>query len=523
MSLSYCGTPLPILSAAQTDGLNIDLDPRFIWEWAERTWPASGLAFAGFRGALPRQHARVGSLYWPGGASRFAVGHYVASEPQLAQIRTWLDGPGEGVGDLAIDDGANTITASAMAMLPARPIYRVVSATFNAPSPSGLYLLTLVDQRFFWWFSYAQGIEGDSWPTLYSDVASALGVEIAVDEIPAAYADPPAGLLSPSTSIPLLLDSIACLCGQKIVCQLDGTVQAINASTGASRFLSNIALAARLTGDVFDMAGGSGADLTRGLPASATVVFGQGAGETALTIPLADVTLPPAAGATGYPGTKVLRSVFLGDAPDRQSLANQWAQDWYTWEAYGVDAVYSGAVAWDMDGVAELLEFIADDARVALRAQRGPWIDHVPEMCPMQSGPAGPPDINACHQIGTDVESWYAAGMVTDANQHILVTFSDIGDTQDVYFQEDASFQWPYGNVLEAVPFWVGYGGIIDGAGFLVATAGAVNAKARMAIYSAGNPFAGDMSPACLLWDSGDVDVSRTLLHAPKGAGGIGK
>jgi len=380
--ITFCEVNLCDLPEETLAELQIDLDPSWLLEFASRSWPGSGLAFAGFRGALPAQPVKLGSLCWPQGASRFAVGHYAATESQLADVRAYLDGPGVGVGGLIIDDGQNSITAASMAMLPARPLYRAITASEQTPSPSGLYLLTLVDQRYFFWFAYAQGLSGDSWATLYSDVASALDVEIAVDEISAAYGDPPAGLTAPSTSLPLLLDSIAWLCGQRIVVQFDGSVQAINASTGVSRFLANLAGADappnRIAGDVFDMAGGSRVDLSRALPKSVTVVFGQGTpSESATVVNLADVTLPALSGVRGFDATKVLASC---QATEDDALAAQWASDWYAWQAYGIDCLFSGALAWNMDGVAELIEVQHGPGPIGVRVQRGPWLDHPPEI-----------------------------------------------------------------------------------------------------------------------------------------------
>ena len=388
---------MTVLSREQVAELQIDLDYRFIWEFASRTYPGSALAFSGFRGALPRQQPRIGSLHWPADASRFAVGHYAASEQQLALIRTYLSVPGNnGVGDLVINDGQNIVTAKNMAMLPARPLYRAITPTQSSASPSGLYLLTLVDQRFALWFNYSLGLTGSTWADLYTAIADALGITIGGDAVNSNYGTPPSDLTAPSTSLPLLLDSIAWLCGQRIVCQLDGTVEALNASTGATRFTANLARAARLAGDVFDLGAGSLTDLTRAMPQSVTVVFGQGtSGEASVTTSLssAALTVPVLAGVTGFPGTKNLISA---QSTTDSALAAQWAADWYTWQAYGVDAMYSGAVAWQMDGVAELVEYITDDARVVVRVQRGPWLDHPPEVPQASVTPPTPPPPPSC-------------------------------------------------------------------------------------------------------------------------------
>lgn len=363
--LSYAGVDLPILSQAQIAEFSDLLDPMWMYEFALQTWPGSSLAFSGFRGALPVQPVKVGSLYWPAGASRFAVGHYAATQPQLDAIRLAI-GP-SGTGTLTIGDGVDSISVAGMRMLPARPLFRAVTPTTGGSSPSGLYLLTLVDQRFAFWFAYASGITGESWADLYSLIGAALGVSISVDAVPTAYETPPENLPATSSALPLLLDSVAWLCGQQVVCQFDGSVQAINANTGATRFQANIALASRLAGDVFDMTSGSGADLYRAIPSSVTVVFDQGtSSESSISIP----------GPGGFPGTKVLASC----QDESMDLAVQWAGDWYAWQGMGLDALYSGAVTWDMDGVASLIEVVTDERMVSVRVQRGPWLDNSPEI-----------------------------------------------------------------------------------------------------------------------------------------------
>ncbi len=404
---SYCGVGLTILAPEQTAEIAALLDPAWIEEFCSRNWPGLDMTTLGFRGSLPTQPVKIGSLYWPAGASRFATGHFIASEAQLAAIRQSLAGS-SGVGQFVVNDGNNAVTAS-LGMLPARPLYRVntsgamasVSYPFAppsgaSPSPCGLYLLTLIDDRFSWWFK-SGALEmtpgTTTWEELYALVGALLGVSITVDAIPAAYEFPAGDFATQFQALPTLLDAIAFSVGQRIVRRLDGSVHALNAASGQASLASNLSLAVRLAGDAFDLAGGSGADVNRALPAGVRVTFPV-VDSTSLepvlpdyasTQSLASLGIAELSGATGFAGQKVLHctataisaSGTVSNTAELDALAAQAARDWYRWSASGVDALYSGAVAWEMDGFADLIEFIHTSQMVATRVQRGPWLDHI--------------------------------------------------------------------------------------------------------------------------------------------------
>lgn len=195
---------------------------------------------------------RLGSLYWPSGASRWAVGTFLATEGQLADIRELAYTINRTTQtqeyvplEFVMDDGntytfADNTTADAkiatdLWMLPPWPLAQNQAATNSEwllpqtinLDEEPLYLLTLVDDRYFWWHRAAalEVNEGETtWAELIDTIADALGVEIEPDTIATAYVYPPAALATQYEQLPLVLDAVAYSIGHRVLRQLDGTV-----------------------------------------------------------------------------------------------------------------------------------------------------------------------------------------------------------------------------------------------------------------------------------------------------------
>jgi hypothetical protein len=222
-----------------------------------------------------RRPVRLGSLCWPVGASRWAVGHYLATEGQLAEIRALayaIDLPNQTQSytalDLVLDDGnadadgnpTGKITAS-LWMLPPYPLAQnhatatqwLLPQTVNE-NEEPLYLLTLVDDRYFWWDRAADltVTEGETtWAQLFTALGTALGVTIVVDTIPAAYLFPPAELGTAYEYLPLVLDAAAASVGHRVVRLLDGTVATQGPATAAAKVNLQLGLEyARMAGGI---------------------------------------------------------------------------------------------------------------------------------------------------------------------------------------------------------------------------------------------------------------------------------
>ena len=416
MSVSFCAVPLTVPPPDVAAEIEAVLSWEWLLEFAQKVYPGTDLQTLGFRGFLPTQPIKLGTLYWPAGAARFAYAHYLASEAQRNSIEAYLAANGY-TGVLTISDGTHSVSPT-MSMLPVRPLSRV------SGSP-GAYLLTLVDARFWWWFlggNVTMTPGTTTWAQLYASIATLLGINLAADTVASAYLKPAGDFATSWSALPVLLDAVAFSCGQRLVRRFDGTVCALNAGSGETAFASNLALSARLMGDSFDMYPASanalpavtaGLDLNLAVPASVTVTFP--AHDSTTLVPestfytvattLASLALSEYGNSTGVAGTtKILHcsmpAALSGGVPTNASeinaLASQASTDYYRWNSMGVDADYSGVCAWVMDGVAQLVEVRHTFDSVNTRVQRGPWLDYIDKVLVYGSlgSQSNPPVIN---------------------------------------------------------------------------------------------------------------------------------
>lgn len=243
--IHYAGVPLKCPDPDTVERATRLLDPAEVWPWQIRHAPPRRLAHLGWR--APRAMLfRLESLVWPSGASRWAYGHYLVTATRMEQIldavaRSGLSGGGEC--DLVLDDGRRSLTIP-MYALPPRPLFAV-------PGAGQLHLLTLVDDRWRWWWvasSITLTAGTTSWATLYASIGTALGVTITADDVAAAYLEPPVELVSRYEALPVLLDAVAYSVGQRVVRDADGTVRALSASSSRTRETTNLALTPRKMG-----------------------------------------------------------------------------------------------------------------------------------------------------------------------------------------------------------------------------------------------------------------------------------
>jgi hypothetical protein len=253
--ISYGGISLPSPTPAQIAWVQAHVP--FDWgaEFLARGQPSTRLTTVRTQFApphyWPRGPVRAGVLCWPTwGASRFATAHYLCNETALAAIH----GAGGGMDfqPLLLDDGTSSIQTD-MWLLPARPLSLAASADEAAEK---LYLLTLVDNRFFWWFRpgvYTSDPLTASVSQLYDAIGLALGIEIAYPLDTSRFVTP-----DPSLSVwdyqplPLILDQVAATVMHRIVCGLDGSVTAVNVDGAQALYTPNLDLTTpRIAGGQF--------------------------------------------------------------------------------------------------------------------------------------------------------------------------------------------------------------------------------------------------------------------------------
>lgn len=398
--ISFAGVPLLAQADACRDVLLCD--PSWIVEGMLGPFPGANLTGLGATLCDHPGPNKPGTLLWPcWGASRFALGWFLANDAQLALIRPQAYAGNTNVAlPLVVADGRQSITLSQMFLLPPRPLAQPGGGT------GGLWLLPIVDGRFWWWYS-ASSISvtagTTTWATLFASLASALGIALTVPTIATAYLKPSGTLGRAYEALPLLLDAAADSCGLRLVANYDGTFALVDPVTSKATLDSNHAAFVHLAGGEMSLLGSSAAvgpaslgDLDGALPASVCVVFPRGDGHAppyAITETLAGLALPELTGVgpNGFTGTKVLHDTAVatlanvGDATPSnlsalQALAVQVATDWYRHRLGRADVRLSGACPWAPEGLTDWLEWSPTGNGMSTRAWRGPLLDRREEL-----------------------------------------------------------------------------------------------------------------------------------------------
>lgn len=226
--MSFAGVDLCASTPEVDAWIATNLPTDDVLEFPGRYLPGVGLDGVPFRPAWRASCPVVpGRLFWPWGASRFAYGHFLTtSGDDLDAIRAVVYPTTTTVttGDLVLDGDDGVSVTAPMWMLPPRPLGQVGSET-------GLWLLTLVDHRYYWWQGASNITAQSTWANLYSAIGTALGITITPATVDTDYLTPPADLLGRYVALPLLLDGVAACVGQRVVRAFDGAVTTQNAGT----------------------------------------------------------------------------------------------------------------------------------------------------------------------------------------------------------------------------------------------------------------------------------------------------
>jgi hypothetical protein len=411
--ISFAGVQISACTAENAAWIERNLSFQDVFDFARHTWPGPGVLPLGLP-PLPRARpVKTETLFWQRDAVNFAVAYFVINKAQLDAIRTQVypnAAPYYVSQPLVLNDGQNSLTAAQMWMLPARPLQQIPlpGGTGFQPSPGDTYLLTLVDQRFFWWnvpaiISVDPGVT--NWTDLYAQINTALNLSppISVDSIPTAYLQPSADYGTLYQPLPLLLDAIALAVGHRIVTDpTTGYVYskaALSAAATQAELLGDwppaapnkiagglLALSQPIAGNynnlpvTFPSMGGPITDLNGALPSSVTVTFPQPiCGEPADPFP---ITIAAPASATeigvitGNGSSKVINTTATYNAMDPgpfTALAQQAATDYYRWAVSQLDLKQYGVIPWVQDALSQSVEWTARIAEYSTRIQRPPW------------------------------------------------------------------------------------------------------------------------------------------------------
>lgn len=315
---------------------------------------------------------RLGCLYWPREAARWAFGHFVVDQGTLANLRAAAySSSGPVALPLVVSDGTESGTVRAdLFMLPPRPLFQF--------GEGNLYLLTLVDDRYWWWHKSGDiAVTGGTtaWADLYTSIGTALGVTIDADTVDADYLDPAEELANAYEYLPPLLDAVAYSTGQRIIRRLDGSVEAWNPSTTVRDELVTTWGANASHGGAFEFP----TDLPLLVPEKVRLSVGRKRsvaspvnGTDIYDKTLASLALDEYTGVVAKSGQKLFRSTAVAlydgasitNATELQSLADALARDWYKWQVYGDShRLLSGIVPWDGDPTVDFVEWDAFQCR----------------------------------------------------------------------------------------------------------------------------------------------------------------
>lgn len=388
--ISYAGVSLCAPERAALAEVSADLDWDRLLDFERDLRPGSATLTWSHSGALRDRPRKLQTLYWPRGASRWARGYFLATDAQLEQIRQAVYGGPDGyrAATLKLTDGTGRAVETDLWMLPPRPCHQI-------PGQKQLWILTLVDDRYYWWqesaaVSVSEG--STTWSELYAAVGSALGVDITVDpDIPDEYLTPARPLAADNESLPLLLDTVAYQTGRRIVRLLDGTVLAQDYDAAATSVRLELLKPDRrkVVGGLFAFT--SRADLNALVPTSVTVHFPRSEAGVLTgssfeeVVTLAELALPEFQNVQGNGRTKRENYPYAatfgeGDADpsnadDLAALARQWAKDWYRLQLGAVAALWAGVPAWKPDALHDHLLWTHDADILSCRVERGPWDD----------------------------------------------------------------------------------------------------------------------------------------------------
>lgn len=207
---------------------------------------------------LPNKYPEilVNQWFYPAEASCWSIFYGLANKQQVDKLsQDLLQGsvsqrPTAGAFKVLARAGttATNLLQTQMYMLPPRPLPATQSST------TSLYLVTLVDERFFFPWRNSGQIRpaATTWDGLISTLATALGgITITADATPSVYGDPDqdSGLYANYENPALLLDAVAYNTGRVVVRNLDGTYKLqtyanANTAAGDNRF----AIGSRVSG-----------------------------------------------------------------------------------------------------------------------------------------------------------------------------------------------------------------------------------------------------------------------------------
>lgn len=233
---------------------------------------------------------RINTLYWPTGASRYAYGLFLINGAQLTQILTAVGNQNTprplimGTPDAKTTYPAMSSVSTSMYLLPARPV-----SPPNVPANDRLWILPLVDDRYFWQFrsvsiindgrvgSPSPSFSPVTWDDCFIGLATSLASSLTVDTITSDFGFPDfVEWKRDGENAAMLLDAAAQTVGQRVVRDWStGNTYTLGYSSSISRYNANTANIVPGSGGWQIVAGGDFSSVSAGsiLPSAVQVTF----------------------------------------------------------------------------------------------------------------------------------------------------------------------------------------------------------------------------------------------------------
>lgn len=378
--LEFAGVPLTVVTPEMAEAVEARLSVQDIYPWD--TEPAF-VGRGGYGLAAQRWYnrpPRIGRLFWPTGCSRWATAFYLATGDQLDEIQSTLK-VGE-PGELDLGDGDNGVSCF-MYLLSPRQLLGI-------PYVDGLWLLPLVDARYFYWGiksgNFQVASDTLSWSEVLATLGKLLGLNLGIDAIAEVYGLAPASLTAIDEPIPPLLDYVAGAVGHRVVFALNGA-----ATTMTWESAKKIQAANLKTGN--PLIGGPGIhplDIAPLIPSDFRIDFPQlslsSGATTGQVSPVNLLTADlPLGFDTGSNGTgKVLFHPLEADIDGEGHWLNEeqcigaaveYATDWIGWQTGPLDARWFGIVEWEPEALEDYVEWTYLREDCSTRVERYHFID----------------------------------------------------------------------------------------------------------------------------------------------------
>lgn len=345
-----------------------------------------------------------GTLYWPQGAARFAVGQYVAVSDDLDAILDAVDDdPAGNPVELKLGGGGTgepelTFQMHLLCVLPLQ--FEYLEAAWGAPSDfrKGVHLLVLVDYRYFLQTTAPTWTITDgttTWSDLEAAVESALGVDIAWSGLASFFTALKPG--APLAAPPLasdgvvsgaggLLDAISTARGERFVALPDGTFASQSAIDANASFNTDYARAYTELRHGGDLAahtadGQTDAEFLFPIPQTVSAVFPRVSAGVEVAPTVVSCTYPLFTGsASQYTRRRVLFGGTLrvpttcwvtGTSGTLTNFVQAWTSSWWSWLNNPGAATYTGLADFTPCGRIDSARWVTTRADTRTEVLRG--------------------------------------------------------------------------------------------------------------------------------------------------------